>query len=41
MPQDKKPRRKASDLINCEYFDLFEIVIELKQTSLDIHFQFA
>jgi hypothetical protein len=30
MPQDKNPRRLASDFINCEYFDLLLMGYELR-----------
>jgi hypothetical protein len=48
MPQDKNPRRLASDFMNCEYFDLgvigyglwvckFPLILPLQFYSKKVH----
>jgi hypothetical protein len=34
MPQDKNPRRLASDFINCVYFDLLFMAFYFKENNL-------
>jgi hypothetical protein len=34
MPQDKNPRRLASDFINCVYFDLLLMASYFKENNL-------
>jgi hypothetical protein len=34
MPQDKNPRRLASDFINCVYFDLLFMASYFKENNL-------